>query len=139
MASVVHLPTAHDHVGYEALEVLFMLRFIALSGLVLTLGSSLVQPAWAILGAVSEPEPRFCADMLASVYHPETGAEVVARDLCEYNDLLEQGYLPEKPVVCAQAFGYVRHPETGNTLTYRNSCELQTFLKLGYVLLLRKP
>lgn len=113
--------------------------FVGLSILALSASSAFAQPAWAILGAVSEPEPRFCADMMASVYHPETGAEVVARDLCEYEDLLEQGYLPEKPMMCAQAFGYVRHPDSGATLTYRNSCELQAFLKAGYILLLRKP
>ncbi len=109
------------------------------SFLVMCLISATAPAAFALTGALPASEPRFCADMLASVYHPETGEEVVARDLCEYNDLLEQGYLPEKPEMCAKTFGYVRHPVSGATLTYRNSCQLEALMKAGYILLLRQP
>jgi hypothetical protein len=64
---------------------------------VLALTTVAPSPALAITGSISNPEPRFCADLMSSVYHPQTGEEVVTRDLCEYNDLIEQGYLPEKP------------------------------------------
>ncbi len=116
-----------------------MFCFFRFSSIALCLALCSTQSAFAFASDVVSSEPRFCADMLASVFHPETGEEVIARDLCEYNDLLQQGYLPEKPVLCAQAFGYVRNPSSGVALTYRNSCELEAFLKAGYILLLRNP
>ncbi len=94
-------------------------------------------PALAITGAISNPEPRFCADMMSSVFHPKTGEEVVTRDLCEYNDLIEQGYLPEKPKVCAKTFGYVLNKKTNDVAEYKSSCELEALMSAGYTLLLR--
>lgn len=96
-------------------------------------------PALAITGAINNPEPRFCADMMSSVFHPETGEEIVTRDLCEYNDLLAQGYLPEKPKKCAQTFGYVLNRKNSDVAEYKSSCELEALLGAGYTLLLRKP
>ncbi|MEN9809631.1 MAG: hypothetical protein RLZZ488_1198 [Pseudomonadota bacterium] len=95
--------------------------------------------AFAITGAVGSTEPRFCADMMSSVFHPQTGEEVITRDLCEYNDLIEQGYLPEKPKKCAQAFGYVLNKANRDVAEYKSSCELEVLIKGGYTLLLRNP
>jgi hypothetical protein len=86
--------------------------------------------------ATGNSEAQFCADMMSVVFDPDTGEQIVTRDLCEYDELLRKGYLPEMPV-CAFSFGYVRHPETMNTLTYRNTCELNAFLRAGYKVFLR--
>lgn len=96
-------------------------------------------PALAVTGAIGSSEPRFCADMMSSVFHPETGEEVVTRDLCEYNDLIAQGYLPEKPKKCVQTFGYVLNLKNNDVAEYKSSCELQALLSAGYTLLLRNP
>lgn len=93
-------------------------------------------PAWAGTSSTSEPEAQFCADMISVVFDPDTGEQLIARDLCEYENLLQSGYLPEMPM-CAFSFGYVRHPETMNTQTYRNTCELNAFLRAGYRVFLR--
>lgn len=95
--------------------------------------------AYAITGALGSTEPRFCADMMSSVFHPQTGEEVIARDLCEFNDLIEQGYLPEKPKKCAQTFGYVLNRLNRDVAEYKSSCELEALMKGGYSLLLRNP
>lgn len=96
-------------------------------------------PALAITGGITEPDTRFCADMMSSVFHPHTGEEVVTRDLCEYNDLIAQGYLPEKPKTCAKTFGYVLNKKTNDVAEYKSSCELEALMSAGYSLLLRNP
>ena len=74
-----------------------LVRFSLIFGSFLALTTVAPSPAFALTGAVSDNEARVCADMMSSVFHPQTGEEVVTRDLCEYNDLIAQGYLPQKP------------------------------------------
>jgi len=93
-------------------------------------------PAWARTSSTSAHEAQFCADMISVVFDPDTGEQLIARDLCEYENLLQSGYLPEMPM-CAFSFGYVRHPETMNTQTYHNTCQLNAFLRAGYRVFLR--
>ncbi|NBX18687.1 MAG: hypothetical protein EBR09_15140 [Proteobacteria bacterium] len=114
-------------------------RFSFVCAAVIALTTVAPAPALASDVALTGSEPRFCADMMSSVFHPQTGEEFVTRDLCEYNDLIEQGYLPEKPKKCAQTFGYVLNKKTGDVAEYKSSCELEALMGAGYQLLLRKP
>jgi hypothetical protein len=122
---------------FEEVEMLVRLSLFCASILALTTVAP--SPAFALTGAISEPEPRFCADMMSSVFHPETGEEVVTRDLCEYNDFIAQGYLPQKPKKCAKTFGYTLNKQNGDVAEYRSSCELEALMGAGYTLLLRNP
>lgn len=84
-----------------------------------------------------ESRHHFCADVISIVFDPETGEQIFARDLCEYNELIAKGYVADAPV-CAFTFGFVRHPETSDTQHYRNTCELNALLRAGYSEFLRQ-
>ncbi|MFZ9520014.1 MAG: hypothetical protein ACO3A4_06000 [Silvanigrellaceae bacterium] len=116
-----------------------LVRFSLICASFLALTTVAPSPAFALTGGISDTEPRFCADMMSSVYHPETGEEVVTRDLCEYNDLIAQGYLPQKPKKCAKTFGFVLNKQNGDVAEYKSSCELEALMSAGYTLLLRNP
>lgn len=83
-----------------------------------------------------ESHHQFCGDVISIVFDPETGEQIIARDLCEYNGLIAKGYVADAPV-CAFTFGFVRHPETTDTQHYRNTCELNALLRAGYSEFLR--
>jgi hypothetical protein len=110
---------------FEEVEMLVRLSLFCASILALTTVAP--SPAFALTGAMS------------SVFHPETGEEVVTRDLCEYNDFIAQGYLPQKPKKCAKTFGYTLNKQNGDVAEYRSSCELEALMGAGYTLLLRNP
>lgn len=84
----------------------------------------------------SDSQFQICADMISIVFDPETGEQIIARDLCEFNELLAKGFVPEAPV-CAFVFGFVRHPVTMETQEYKNTCELNALVRAGYSELLR--